>query len=752
MPIPKPRKDEEQKAFMERCMGDSVMNREYPDAKQRYAICSTSWKDKKNADADEFGLIHGVDFAMGCTICLDSSKPYTVHANNEDEDILIDGWFTTEKQNAYDQIVKASSFAWDGGLARFNGRVMGFHDNATTPVGVAESIKIVKNKGLHGRIRIFKENDALLKRAIRTGVLNALSIGFNVKEYSFDTETEVWTFTKCELLEVSLCNIGANDEATFKVLHDLKLNLISNPTNERSAIVPLSEKEKDTLIKLSDFDPNAVKSKQEALEQNLDSLKKIQNTLTEQCNALKEGNITKSEFTERMERIHADITKIRADIEIAKNANNFDSNKVVYHDFRSLITDHVWLTNEDGTKATEMAQRGFCLFQMPVDYKSLNAGEELKNLRDLYDAVLMVDAVMRHRLGTRHDIRNLKLYKTLVAKTAMFDKELSHAMAGGNTGYGAEWLPTEMSSEFSEILRVVPNLPNKFQTWQMPTGASSKYPFQNGKAVVYKGSEAIVNNPSEARKTNIATGAKTFTPEVFIGALVSSEELSEDSIRDMVAMIRKELAVALSEGLESAIINGDDSATHMDNAHTSTYIPSYDIRTCFQGLRKLGVANAVTATNGVGGMTFTQMTDAQALLGVAGLRPAECLFVTGIKGRGQMLQALFDATNAYGILQYMVSGVLPDIAGVSTYISGMHEENLDADGYYNAGSSKYTSIELVHLPSCRIGQRRGITLEFAKNILTQQQAFVASARWDFGKICADSITPIASIIQVEHTA
>ena len=46
MPIPKPNKDESEKEFTERCMADEVMTKEYPDQKQRYAICSTQWKDK----------------------------------------------------------------------------------------------------------------------------------------------------------------------------------------------------------------------------------------------------------------------------------------------------------------------------------------------------------------------------------------------------------------------------------------------------------------------------------------------------------------------------------------------------------------------------------------------------------------------------------------------------------------------------------------------------------------------------------
>lgn len=46
MPIPKPKKDETKEEFIQRCMADKLMVGEYPDEKQRYAICLTQFKNK----------------------------------------------------------------------------------------------------------------------------------------------------------------------------------------------------------------------------------------------------------------------------------------------------------------------------------------------------------------------------------------------------------------------------------------------------------------------------------------------------------------------------------------------------------------------------------------------------------------------------------------------------------------------------------------------------------------------------------
>jgi hypothetical protein len=308
-----------------------------------------------------------------------------------------------------------------------------------------------------------------------------------------------------------------------------------------------------------------------------------------------------------------------------------------------------------------------------------------------------------------------------------------------------------MSAEFSEILRVQPMLASKFITWLMPRGGSAKYPFQNGRAVVYKGGEALVDNAEEARKTNIATGVKTFTPTLFIGALVASEELTEDTILDMVAFVRKELATALLEGLESAVINGDDSATHFDNANGTTSYQTYNVETAFKGLRKLSIANYVQAADTVNGLVLSDFVAAKQKMAVAGLVPSDCIYVTGIKGKAAVQAALF-AEDALGVLAFMLSGTVPNIDGSEVYISGGYNEALHSAGVADVTGVKYTSMVCAHKPSFRIGQRRGTTLEFNKNILTQQQQFVCSARYDFGKVCADSIAPVASIIRMKHTA
>ena len=671
----------------------------------------------------------------------------------EDGDIEIGGWFVTEKLiESRSLIVRADAFDHSDGLKSFNGRVLAFHDDRKEPIGQTLELELVKNKGLRGRVRIWQENSELLKRAIREKTLQAFSIGFSVDEWSYNEKTEVMTVTKGRLKEISVVHIGAESNAVFDVLNSLEdVNQTTLHTTNKGDIT-LSEKNEKPELNVEQF-----MSDQEKLGAKVTELQNILTAVKDTQAQAADRMITKSELAERLEKFSAELDGIKTVVEEAKAARAVSDSRLAFTDYRAMITDFVWLTDDNGNKLGDAAQKAYCLFQMPVDYDKMEDGYELKNLRDLHDATLIADAMARFKGRDRYSILNLNLYKQLVSATEKFDKDVALAMAGGNTGYGAEWIPSELSSEFSEILRVQPRLASKFLTWNMPKGGSAKYPFQNGKAVVYKGGEALVDNAEEARKTNIATGVKTFTPDVFIGALVSSEEITEDAILDMVSFIRNELATALLEGLESAICNGDDSATHFDNAAGTTPYETYNVETTFKGLRKLAIANArdievSSSSTGVNALELVNFTDAKQDMGVAGLNPADCIYVTGIKGRTQVQQALFKE-DALGVLAFMLSGTLPNIDGSEIYISGQYAETLSSAGIQDSTADvKHTSMACVHKPSFRIAQRRGVTVEFNKNILTQQQQFVATARWDFGKISADSISPVSGMLNMQHTS
>lgn len=46
MPIPKPEYGENQRKFIQRCLSDDIMVKEYPNVDQRLAVCAVQWRNK----------------------------------------------------------------------------------------------------------------------------------------------------------------------------------------------------------------------------------------------------------------------------------------------------------------------------------------------------------------------------------------------------------------------------------------------------------------------------------------------------------------------------------------------------------------------------------------------------------------------------------------------------------------------------------------------------------------------------------
>lgn len=49
MPLPKPNKNEKEQEFVSRCMRSETMNKEFPDQKQRAAVCYSQYKKRKQS-------------------------------------------------------------------------------------------------------------------------------------------------------------------------------------------------------------------------------------------------------------------------------------------------------------------------------------------------------------------------------------------------------------------------------------------------------------------------------------------------------------------------------------------------------------------------------------------------------------------------------------------------------------------------------------------------------------------------------
>ena len=71
MPIPKRNQNEDKDKFVSRCMSNEVMKKEYPDTKQRVAICLGQTRKKSKGNLFEY-VMDILGFSLGCEECEDA--------------------------------------------------------------------------------------------------------------------------------------------------------------------------------------------------------------------------------------------------------------------------------------------------------------------------------------------------------------------------------------------------------------------------------------------------------------------------------------------------------------------------------------------------------------------------------------------------------------------------------------------------------------------------------------------------------
>lgn len=92
------------------------------------------------------------------------------------------------------------------------------------PIGIYTRVE-EDEKGLYVEGKLLVDTDPLAKRAhghLKAGSLSGLSIGFNLKDYEYDPQLEVFKLKEIDLWEISLVTFPANEEArVMNVKHSL---------------------------------------------------------------------------------------------------------------------------------------------------------------------------------------------------------------------------------------------------------------------------------------------------------------------------------------------------------------------------------------------------------------------------------------------------------------------------------------------------------------------------------------------------
>jgi len=206
MPIPTPKKDESKKDFFERCMGDDIMVDDYPDEKQRYAICNSQWKEKKSA----LPFIERRYIPIGTEFRFDSER-------NEIEGYgaVFNTWYDVfgfrEKvlKGAFKRTIKGNDIR-----SLFN-----HEPNLILGRNKAGTLEITEDEhGLHYRTRLPNTTYANdLRESIDRGDVTQCSIGFQVVKEIWDNGYKDRSLEEVKLFDVGPVTFPASEKTEVKL-------------------------------------------------------------------------------------------------------------------------------------------------------------------------------------------------------------------------------------------------------------------------------------------------------------------------------------------------------------------------------------------------------------------------------------------------------------------------------------------------------------------------------------------------------
>jgi HK97 family phage prohead protease len=237
MPIPKPEANEGQDKFIARCM--KALNEDYPDQKQRSAICYDAWRKRNRREGEPetmktFFLLKGKDYERHDMSIKDLADWFFQHSDEngvvkEDMIMLADAEVKYSQAEGVEWTMSDESIDRDKEVIRVDGWnlkafkknpvVLWGHDSSRPAIGKVMNPRI-KDGLLRGKVK-FDPIDidpfaGMIEAKVKNGTISAGSVGFKPIQVEPNTDEDAdvrLTYLKQELREFSICNIPANPNA-----------------------------------------------------------------------------------------------------------------------------------------------------------------------------------------------------------------------------------------------------------------------------------------------------------------------------------------------------------------------------------------------------------------------------------------------------------------------------------------------------------------------------------------------------------
>lgn len=359
---------------------------------------------------------------------------------------------------------------------------------------------------------------------------------------------------------------------------------------------------------------------------------------------------------------------------------------------------------------------------------------ELKELQDLNDEILIVSKTMNvHPKET-------ELWSEYEKAAREFSQKV---LVSTTASSGDEFVPTVFSAQLVDKVRLELKVAALHDRIPMRSNPYT-VPLEGSDPTAYLAAEstAAATEASRFTESSPTTTNVTFTAQKLVVRTVFSDEITQDSIVDILDYVRRKIAVALANAIEDCTINGDTSGTHQDGDVTS----SSDRRKAWKGYRKLTASGAKKDAGG-DALDAADMRAARKLMGKYGVNPKDLAWVVGVSAYNQMLSesdsAGFDdfrTLDRLGPQATILTGMLGMFDGIPVIVSEFVRENLNASGVYDTTTQTRTVINLVNRSRFWFGDRRLVTMKTFEDIQTDQMVMVIKQRLDFQPVESSSNT------------
>jgi len=218
MPIPKPKSGESRDKFMSRCLSSDVMQQDYSDNAQRFAVCSSSFddKDKKMFDEEEQEITTGY-FEVEADL-----KAYHDDDEKEKDKGMFEGYASIfgNKDLGNDVIEKG---AFMRSLRRKGAKKikMLYQHDTKEPIGVFDKVMEDQN-GLYvkGRLAMGTQKGKEVYELMKMGAIDGLSVGYRVdaKGHHYDDKRKYRVLKEVDLMEISAVTFPMNPRARIQAV------------------------------------------------------------------------------------------------------------------------------------------------------------------------------------------------------------------------------------------------------------------------------------------------------------------------------------------------------------------------------------------------------------------------------------------------------------------------------------------------------------------------------------------------------